>query len=271
MHAMTLLEQAWFTLQTCTLSILIGLGAFFIGWRYLNRLTDLHEQVKLIDMLQGAMTTLLVFVLGLTLVDSREQYLRALTAAQDESRLIRTLWHELEVLGAASDGCTDEHESLRAYVDSIATDDWPALRLDPPALGIESTRRFQALRRSMVPEAQSTVGRWSWQYMSDLEHERAKRLQFARDHSPALFWMMVACMLCASCMLVGTRKPTRSSILLLSSYCLVVGLACSLIREYESPYRGMISIEPYRALKDAWPWQIAGEDSNVAPPTSAVP
>ena len=75
----------------------------------------------------------------------------------------------------------------------------------------------------------------------------------------------------ASCKLLGTRKPTRSSIPLLSSCCLVVGHACSLMREYESPDRGMITIEPYRALQDAGPRQAFGEDSNVAPPASAVP
>jgi hypothetical protein len=199
----------------------------------------------LADGLVGGLVGLLCFLLGLTLNDARENYIRVIQSATEEALQCRLLYQDFSVLAKLNDGeKSAKAQSLAVeYVHNVIDHEWSQLGEATPRLNERAGILLTQMRLALNPTGGTFLSTRTWTGLGTVEHLRESRLRFAMEQSPNGFWIIIAMLLAMSCALMGSVPPTKMRLILIAIFCLGIGFVCVLIDEYRKPYGGWISID----------------------------
>jgi len=230
---------------TCLVAVTVGVVANVIGYKIMRRATGEASIPKLADGLVAGLVGLLCFLLGLTLNDARENYIRAIQSATEEALQCRLMYQDFSVLAKLNDGeKSAKAQSLAVeYVQNVIDHEWPQLSESTPRLNEKAGILLTQMRLALNPTGGTFLSTRTWTGLGIVEHLRESRLRFAMEQSPSGFWIIIATLLAMSCALMGSVAPTKMRLVLIATFCLGIGIVCLLIDEYEKPYGGWIAID----------------------------
>jgi len=230
---------------TCMVAVTVGVVANVIGYKIMRRAANDASIPKLADGLVAGLVGLLCFLLGLTLNDARENYIRAIQSATEEALQCRLMYQDFSVLAKLNDGeKSAKAQSLAVeYVQNVIDHEWPQLSESTPRLNEKAGILLTQMRLALNPTGGTFLSTRTWTGLGIVEHLRESRLRFAMEQSPSGFWIIIATLLAMSCALMGSVAPTKMRLVLIATFCLGIGIVCLLIDEYEKPYGGWIAID----------------------------
>ncbi len=230
---------------TCLVAVTVGVVANVIGYEIMRRAAGEASIPKLADGLVAGLVGLLCFLLGLTLNDARENYIRAIQSATEEALQCRLLYQDFSVLAKLNDGeKSAKAQSLAVeYVQNVIDHEWPQLGESTPRLNEKAGILLTQMRLALNPTGGTFLSTRTWTGLGTVEHLRESRLRFAMEQSPNGFWIIITILLALSCALMGSVAPTKMRLILIATFCLGIGVVCVLIDEYEKPYGGWIAID----------------------------
>ena len=230
---------------TCLVAVTVGVVANVIGYKIMRRAVNDASIPKLADGLVAGLVGLLCFLLGLTLNDARENYIRAIQSATEEALQCRLMYQDFSVLAKLNDGeKSAKAQSLAVeYVQNVIDHEWPQLGESTPRLNEKAGILLTQMRLALNPTGGTFLSTRTWTGLGIVEHLRESRLRFAMEQSPSGFWIIIATLLAMSCALMGSVAPTKMRLILIATFCLGIGVVCVLIDEYEKPYGGWIAID----------------------------
>ena len=230
---------------TCLLAVTVGVVANVIGYKIMRRAVNDASIPKLADGLVAGLVGLLCFLLGLTLNDARENYIRAIQSATEEALQCRLLYQDFGVLAKMSDGEQGGKAQGLAveYIHNVIDHEWSQLGEATPRLNEKTGILLKQMRLALNPTGGTFLSTRTWTGLGTVEHLRESRLRFAMEQSPNGFWIIIATLLAMSCGLMGSVAPTKMRLILIATFCLGIGVVCVLIDEYEKPYGGWIAID----------------------------
>ena len=230
----------------CLVAVVVGVVANVIGHQIMRRAAGEASIPKLADGLVAGLVGLLCFLLGLTLNDARENYIRAIQSATEEALQCRLLYQDFGVLAKLNDGeqSANAQRLTHEYVQNVIDHEWPQLGESTPRLNEKAGILLRQMRLGLNPAIGGTfLSTRTWTGLGTVEHLRESRLRFAMEQSPNGFWIIIAILLAMSCALMGSVAPTKMRLILIATFCLGIGIVCLLIDEYEKPYGGWIAID----------------------------
>jgi len=229
----------------CLVAVAVGVVANVIGYQIMRRAAGDASIPKLADGLVAGLVGLLCFLLGLTLNDARENYIRAIQSATEEALQCRLLYQDFSVLAKLNDGDKSaKAQSLAVeYVQNVIDHEWPQLGESTPRLNEKAGILLTQMRLALNPTGGTFLSTRTWTGLGTVEHLRESRLRFAMEQSPNGFWIIIAILLAMSCALMGSVAPSKMRLILIATFCLGIGVVCVLIDEYEKPYGGWIAID----------------------------
>ena len=229
----------------CLVAVVVGVMANMIGYQIMRRAAGDASIPKLADGLVAGLVGLLCFLLGLTLNDARENYIRAIQSATEEALQCRLLYQDFGVLAKMSDGQQSANAQRLAleYVHDVIDHEWAQLGEATPRLNEKTGILLRQMRLALNPTGGTFLSTRTWTGLGTVEHLRESRLRFAMEQSPNGFWIIIAILLALSCALMGSVAPTKMRLVLIATFCLGIGVVCVLIDEYEKPYGGWIAID----------------------------
>ncbi len=209
----------------------------------------LAEHGKLAELVHGSLLGFTVFVLALVLSDVRTNLGKASDAVLSEAAIIQKFDRELKRL--ADPRAAAVRADLRAYVQSLATSDWPALGGGEPALGAEAERTINRLDESFDSLVQGLArgGDGLDDLMSKIEEFRSGRLEMATKSVPAVFWWVVTLFLVGAMVMNGRHQLDLTSGSLITLHMGAIGLVLGLIIVMDEPFRGESSVSPAAIIK----------------------
>mgnify|MGYP002628810961 FL=1 len=230
---------------TCLVAVTVGVVANVIGYKIMRRAVNDVSIPKLADGLVAGLVGLLCFLLGLTLNDARENYIRAIQSATEEALQCRLMYQDFSVLAKLNNGeQSAKAQSLAVeYVQNVIDHEWPQLGESTPRLNEKAGILLTQMRLALNPTGGTFLSTRTWTGLGTVEHLRESRLRFAMEQSPNGFWIIIAILLALSCALMGSVAPTKMRLVLIATFCLGIGVVCVLIDEYEKPYGGWIAID----------------------------
>ena len=230
---------------TCLVAVTVGVVANVIGYKIMRRAANDASIPKLADGLVAGLVGLLCFLLGLTLNDARENYIRAIQSATEEALQCRLMYQDFSVLAKLNDGeKSAKAQSLAVeYVQNVIDHEWPQLGESTPRLNEKAGILLTQMRLALNPTGGTFLSTRTWTGLGIVEHLRESRLRFAMEQSPSGFWIIIATLLAMSCALMGSVAPSKMRLILIATFCLGIGIVCLLIDEYEKPYGGWIAID----------------------------
>ena len=230
---------------TCLVAVTVGVVANVIGYKIMRRAAGEASIPKLADGLVAGLVGLLCFLLGLTLNDARENYIRAIQSATEEALQCRLMYQNFSVLAKLNDGeKSAKAQSLAVeYVQNVIDHEWPQLGESTPRLNEKAGILLTQMRLALNPTGGTFLSTRTWTGLGTVEHLRESRLRFAMEQSPNGFWIIIAILLAMSCALMGSVAPSKMRLILIATFCLGIGIVCLLIDEYEKPYGGWIAID----------------------------
>ena len=230
---------------TCLVAVTVGVVANVIGYKIMRRAVNDASIPKLADGLVAGLVGLLCFLLGLTLNDARENYIRAIQSATEEALQCRLMYQDFSVLAKLNDGeKSAKAQSLAVeYVQNVIDHEWPQLGESTPRLNEKAGILLTQMRLALNPTGGTFLSTRTWTGLGIVEHLRESRLRFAMEQSPSGFWIIIATLLAMSCALMGSVAPSKMRLVLIATFCLGIGIVCLLIDEYEKPYGGWIAID----------------------------
>ena len=230
---------------TCLVAVTVGVVANVIGYKIMRRAVNDASIPKLADGLVAGLVGLLCFLLGLTLNDARENYIRAIQSATEEALQCRLLYQDFSVLAKLNDGeqSANAQKLTHEYVQNVIDQEWPQLGEATPRLNDKTGILLTQMRLALNPTGGTFLSTRTWTGLGTVEHLRESRLRFAKEQSPNGFWIIIAMLLAMSCGLMGSVAPTKMRLILIAIFCLGIGVVCVLIDEYEKPYGGWIAID----------------------------
>ncbi len=230
---------------TCMVAVTVGVVANVIGYKIMRRAANDASIPKLADGLVAGLVGLLCFLLGLTLNDARENYIRAIQSATEEALQCRLMYQDFSVLAKLNDGEKSANAQSLAveYVQNVIDHEWPQLGESTPRLNEKAGILLTQMRQALNPTGGTFLSTRTWTGLGIVEHLRESRLRFAMEQSPSGFWIIIATLLAMSCALMGSVAPTKMRLILIATFCLGIGIVCLLIDEYEKPYGGWIAID----------------------------
>ena len=230
---------------TCLVAVTVGVVANVIGYKIMRRAANDVSIPKLADGLVAGLVGLLCFLLGLTLNDARENYIRAIQSATEEALQCRLMYQDFSVLAKLNDGEKSANAQSLAveYVQNVIDHEWPQLGESTPRLNEKAGILLTQMRLALNPTGGTFLSTRTWTGLGIVEHLRESRLRFAMEQSPSGFWIIIATLLAMSCALMGSVAPSKMRLILIATFCLGIGIVCLLIDEYEKPYGGWIAID----------------------------
>ncbi len=229
----------------CLVAVAVGVVANVIGYQIMRHAAGDASIPRLADGLVAGLVGLLCFLLGLTLNDARENYIRAIQSATEEALQCRLLYQDFSVLAKLNEG----EQSAKAqglaveYVHNVIDHEWSQLGEATPRLNEKTGILLRQMRLALNPTGGTFLSTRTWTGLGTVEHLRESRLRFAMEQSPNGFWIIIAMLLAMSCGLMGSVAPTKMRLILIATFCLGIGVVCVLIDEYEKPYGGWIAID----------------------------
>ena len=230
---------------TCLVAVVVGVVANVIGYQIMRRAAGDASIPRLADGLVAGLAGLLCFLLGLTLNDARENYIRAIQSATEEALQCRLLSQDFSVLAKLNDGeqSANAQRLTHEYIQNVIDQEWPQLSESTPRLNEKTGILLTQMRLALNPTGGTFLSTRTWTGLGTVEHLRESRLRFAMEQSPNGFWIIIATLLAMSCGLMGSVAPTKMRLILIATFCLGIGIVCVLIDEYEKPYGGWIAID----------------------------
>ena len=229
----------------CLVAVVVGVVANVIGYQIMRRAAGDASIPRLADGLVAGLAGLLCFLLGLTLNDARENYIRAIQSATEEALQCRLMYQDFSVLAKLNNGeQSAKAQSLTVeYVQNVIDHEWPQLGEATPRLNEKAGILLTQMRLALNPTGGTFLSTRTWTGLGTVEHLRESRLRFAMEQSPNGFWVIIAILLALCCALMGSVAPTKMRLILIATFCLGIGVVCVLIDEYEKPYGGWIAID----------------------------
>jgi hypothetical protein len=137
----------------CLVAVAVGVVANMIGYQIMRRAAGDASIPKLADGLVAGLVGLLCFLLGLTLNDARENYIRAIQSATEEALQCRLLYQDFSVLAKLNDGekSANAQKLTQEYVQNVIDQEWPQLGEATPRLNKKAGILLTQMRLALNP------------------------------------------------------------------------------------------------------------------------
>ncbi|PZF76160.1 hypothetical protein DK847_13195 [Aestuariivirga litoralis] len=203
------------------------------------------------DGVHNSILALIAFLLALITTSELTSFGNADHQVTLEALAIKRVDRDLSRLEA--DGAQGRR-LLRAYVASVAADEWPRLARRPQSLSPiaenelnalwAEVRRLQALLRNDNPN----LGYDLSDYMHKIEDARTSRLSASVNGIPDVVWLMIGMFFLSACVLAGRHGVTRygAQVVFIQMSALGVILALNII--IDNPFGGDTSLGPKRII-----------------------
>jgi hypothetical protein len=186
-------------------------------------------------------------VLGLVVISVWEKYSEADDAMTRESGALASLYRLSEGLGSASQ--TSLRNSLSAYVDSVAADDWPAMAKagESPKTRDALDQVYRQILAIDVATARDAVLLDALLGQADLVTDaRRERLALAEGVVPAAIWLILflgAAITLGFTFFFGLEN-LRAQVVMAGMLALVIFLALFVAVSISHPFTGPLSLKP---------------------------
>ena len=250
------------SLQVPDLLILVGCAIMFglagvlitvlsnrFWWSHMAKDKDATRDVG--DGVHSSILALIAFLLALITTSELTSFGNANHQITLEALAIKRLDRELGSIGEQG---AQAQKLLRAYVDSVVTEEWPRLAKRPEspspvtdadlaALWAEM-RRLQPVVRTMNPNLAGDLS----DYVHKIEDARINRLSAAENAIPEVVWLMIALYFFSASLLAGRHKLTRYGMQVVFIQMSALGVILALDIIIDNPFGGDTSLGPERII-----------------------
>jgi hypothetical protein len=232
-------------------TLLLALAVAYVTHRlwFSARLEALEEHNKLAEVVHGSLLAFTVFVLALVLSDVRSNLGRADDMVSREGSYVTRLNRDLASIGDAA--ADKARAQLKAYVETVASEEWRTLSRKNPDLAPAADRAIAALVADVraVAAAHPEVAGNLRMLLDKLEEHRQIRLEVATKSVPNVFWWIITVFVLGAMAMNGRHKLNATTLSLISMHMAAIGLVLALIVIMDEPFRGETSISPAHLLK----------------------
>jgi hypothetical protein len=168
-----------------------------------------------------------------------------------EALAIKRLDRELGSIGAEG---VQGQKLLRAYVNSVVTDEWPRLAQRPASLSPDAEQDLTALWTEMrrlqpvVKGINPNLGGDLSDYLHKIEDARISRLSASVNAIPDVVWLMIALYVFSASLLAGRHKITRYGMQVVFIQMSALGVILALDIIIDNPFGGDTSLGPERII-----------------------
>ena len=237
-------------------ALMLGLGGMLVTtlshrlwWSRMAKDKDATRDVG--DGVHSSILALIAFLLALITTSELSSFGNANRQITDEALAIKRLDRELGSIGQEGE---QGQKLLRAYVNSVVTDEWPRLARRPAALSPETdgdlkalwaeVRRLQPVVRNINPNLSGDLG----DYFRKIEDARVSRLSAAVDAIPDVVWLMIGLYFFTASVLAGRHKLTRYGLQVVFIQMSALGVILALDIIIDNPFGGDTSLGPERIM-----------------------
>lgn len=225
------------------ITMVFGIIVYFLSSRLFVNLRS-KDTRRAADYLFRATGILVSLFLSLTFADVVLELNQIETSIEREAVMIEDIYRDLGRY--ESNRARKAQILLEDYVNAVIDHDWPALandRLSQEARDIFDQLEHEVLHLEDETEIQGILrGRIisDVDLISDLRLSRLEQA-FAK---PPLFLIVVFFGFLTTMVCFGAHQPNRLTLMLLSSYTLLIGLVVYLILAFSDPFQGSTGIDP---------------------------
>lgn len=205
------------------------------------------DEDKLMDVVHTSLLGFSAFVLALAITGVSANLSVAERDARQEALDIYQLRRELDAFGGLGAKAV---QSLDAYVQHVATDEWPRLSKAVPSLSPLAQgdldmlwRDIRAIQNDPALGSRQALDALS-SYFSSIEHARSGRLAAATNSIPNVVWLMILLFVGGSSFMSGRSAPAKFSIRMVVIHMSAIGLVVALVMILDNPFRGETSVGP---------------------------
>ncbi|MGE0094096.1 MAG: DUF4239 domain-containing protein [Alphaproteobacteria bacterium] len=202
---------------------------------------------RLAETAHDSFIAIIAFVLALSIANEFDNYSKAREMVRQEALEISRIQRELVAIGPSAE---DARRALKAYAESVVSDEWPSLARRPSNLSQVTQSHLNELWRS-IRAVQRALGEPSEnvrfdlsEYMMNLEEDRESRLGAAKNLIPTVFWTTMILFAIGESFLSGRRSVRRFGIQINVMHMSAIGLLMALILIFDNPFRGQTSVNP---------------------------
>ena len=222
-------------------SLTVGLASS-VGLRKALRLQSTEDDREHAVSLMQVVAAYIGILIAFSGVQVWQVFAEAENAVHREAATAAQLYRDLDIYGPET---LAERQQLRAYVASIAHDEWPLL-----AEGQASPRTEAALVELFVgmgkihpqDSRDATIYTVAFSNLNELVGLRRDRLIHSESGMPVILWVVG---LVGSVLIVAyaaTFRPTRTNVMMISGISLALGLVFLFILVVDRPYKGEFSV-----------------------------
>lgn len=219
----------------------VGLGSSF-GLRRLFRLHTSDDDMETAVSLMQVVAAYIGILIAFAGVQVWQDFSDAENAVHKEAAAASQLYRDMSTYGPQT---VDARRELRAYVDSIVTDEWPLLSLGQasPRTEVRLYELFAAVGKIRpVDSRDSTIFTEMFSNLNDLVALRRDRLIHSESGMPIILWVVG---LFGSVLIVGytaTFRSSRVNMLMIAGISLALGLVFLFILVVDRPFLGEFSV-----------------------------
>ncbi|MHB1219940.1 MAG: bestrophin-like domain [Alphaproteobacteria bacterium] len=224
---------------------LISLFSYRLWFQRWSKHSNFED--RLAETAHDSFIAIIAFVLALSIANEFDNYSKAKEMVRQEALEISRIQREFVAIGPSTE---DARRSLKAYAESVVSDEWPSLARRPSDLSQVTQGRLNELWRS-VRAVQRALGEPSEnvrfdlsEYMMKLEEDRESRLGAAKNLIPTVFWTTMILFAIGESFLSGRRSVRRFGIQINVMHMSAIGLLMALILIFDNPFRGETSVSP---------------------------
>lgn len=231
------------------LGVAVAEVAHWVWWSRVQQSEDAAHDVG--DGVHNSILALIAFLLALITTSELSSFANADRQITLEALEIKRVDRDLANLGAEG---AHGRELLRAYVDSVAADEWPRLARRPQSLSPVTERDFNALWLEMrrlqprLKEINSNLSIDLSEYMHKIEEARLSRLSASVNGIPDVVWLMIGMFFLSACVLAGRHRVSRYGMHVVFIQMSALGIILALNIIIDNPFGGDTSIGPARLV-----------------------
>jgi len=229
------------TVLVLGMALAIGLGSS-LGLRALFRIRATNEEKEVAINLMQVVAAYVGIMIAFTGVQVWQDFANAKGAVSREAATAAELYQDLSIYGEETRAARG---ALRAYVGSIARDEWPQLSQGrgSPATEIALLNVFNEVGQLGPANDRSTViyGE-ALSRLNDLINLRRDRIVQSQTGIPAILWTIGMFGSLLTVAYASAFSPTRYIITMISGISLTLGLVFLFILTVDYPFKGQFSV-----------------------------
>lgn len=237
-----------------TTGVLIAVLSYRLWW---SRVPEAEGSARdMGDGVHNSILALIAFLLALITTSELTSFGNADRQITLEGLEIRRVDRDLANIGQEGER---GRVLLRAYVDSVANDEWPRLARRPqslsPATEQNLTELWLEMRRLQprLKEINSNLALDLADYMHKIEEARLSRLSASVNGIPDVVWLMIGMFFLSACVLAGRHRLSRYALQVVFIQMSALGIILALNIIIDNPFGGDTSMSPARIVNSLKP------------------